>query len=84
MDKLFYANGTLYAQLSEERREYYYENGQPKTTEPLLNGQLHGQVELFWPNGQLKRRCVFVNGVRKGLDQMWDETGKLVDEDLYE
>lgn len=83
MDKFFYANGALYARLEEEKREYFYEDGQPKTIERYRQGRLHGEVELYWPNGALKRKCAFVDGVRKGLDQMWDETGKLVDEEQY-
>jgi antitoxin component YwqK of YwqJK toxin-antitoxin module len=83
MDKLFYDSGALYADLKHDKREYYYENGQKKTVENYRNGKLHGDVELFWPNGALKRKCTFVDGVRVGLDQMWDEMGKLVDEERY-
>ena len=34
---------------------------------------------IYWPNGQLKRRIVFVEGVRHGKDEIWNEAGLLVD-----
>ena len=40
--------------------------------------------ELYWPNGKIKRRCFFIDGIRSGLDQMWNEEGILVDEGSYE
>lgn len=45
---------------------------------------LDGVVELFWPNGKLKRRLSFCQGVRQGLDQMWNDQGLLVDEGSYD
>lgn len=41
-------------------------------------------VEIRWPNGRLKRSVHFQNGVRTGLDQMWNEEGILVDTGSYE
>lgn len=42
------------------------------------------EVCLYWPNGKLKRRCFFQEGLRVGIDQMWNEEGQLVDEGHYE
>lgn len=62
----------------------FYEDGTLRTLERHLNGRLHGEILLYWPNGQLKRKCHFDRGVRHGTDQIWNMEGKLVDEDLYE
>lgn len=43
-----------------------------------------GEILLRWPNGHFKRKCTFVQGIRHGLDQMWNENGVLVDEGRYE
>lgn len=83
-NKLYYANGALYADLGEESRIYFYENGQVKTVEPYREGRLHGEALLYWPNGGFKRRAHFLVGIRHGLDQMWSEEGRLVDEGAYE
>ncbi len=83
-DKYCYANGACYARLGKEMREYFYEEGRPKTIEPYSEGVLHGEVLLYWPNGTLKRKCSFHHHLRHGLDQIWNEQGILVDEGTYE
>jgi antitoxin component YwqK of YwqJK toxin-antitoxin module len=82
--KLYYPSGALYADINETARAYFYEDGRPKTFEPYLDGKLHGETLLYWPNGQLKRRSRFQNGIRHGLDQMWTDGGQLVDVGSYE
>lgn len=81
--ELYYRSGALYARLRDEKHEYFYEDGSLKTVEPRQNGRFHGEVVLFWPNGQMKRRCHFKNGMRVGVDQMWNDEGKLLDEQEY-
>jgi antitoxin component YwqK of YwqJK toxin-antitoxin module len=83
-NKLYYPSGTLYADITEAARSYFYENGRLKTFEPYQDERLHGEVVLYWPNGQMKRRSHFQLGIREGLDQIWSEEGKLVDEGSYE
>jgi antitoxin component YwqK of YwqJK toxin-antitoxin module len=83
-DNLYYPSGALYAQRSEEMREYYYENGQLKTLERCKEGRLDGETLLYWLSGALKRKCFFILGVREGLDQIWNEAGILIDEGSYE
>jgi len=34
---------------------------------------------IYWPNGQLKRSVAFLNGLRHGKDEIWNEEGLLVD-----
>ena len=70
----------IICRISEERKEWLFEDGTLRTVEDLKTGE----VTLYWPNGQTKRKCSFVKGVRHGLDQMWSEEGKLLDEDRYE
>lgn len=51
---------------------------------PKKDGKLHGRVEIFWPNGMLKRSTDFVNGVRHGVDQIFSEMGVLLDRAQYD
>lgn len=84
MRNLYYRSGALYADIKEEKREYFYEDGTLKTSEEYRDGKLHGEALLFWPGGTLKRKSHFEKGIRHGLDQMWNETTLLVDEGCYE
>ena len=52
--------------------------------EPQKNGQRDGTVQLFWPNGVLKRSCDFKEGVRHGWDRMYLDNGLLIVEGQYE
>ena len=83
-NQLYYPSGALYADLGGTKRTYFYEDGTPKTIEPYFNGRLHVEAVLYWPNGKIKRKSHFQNGIREGLDQMWSEEGQLVDEGSYE
>jgi antitoxin component YwqK of YwqJK toxin-antitoxin module len=84
MDQLYYKSGALYSVFQENKKEYFYENGTLKTSESYAMGRLHGPSLLYWPNGVLKRRCHFTNGMRDGLDQMWNVDGALLDEGTYQ
>jgi antitoxin component YwqK of YwqJK toxin-antitoxin module len=82
--RFFYSNGALYATLRFSRnrkcgrQEYFYENQTIKTVEEYLDGALHGESILYWPNGQMKRRSYFGYGRRIQADQFWDEKGRLL------
>lgn len=39
---------------------------------------------IYWENGRKKRSVQFQEGIRSGMDQMWNEEGILVDEGRYE
>lgn len=75
---LYYKSGALYCKESGETKEYFYEDGAPKTV------QSSERAVLYWPNGNVKRKCHFKQGLRHGTDQMWAENGTLVDEGSYE
>jgi hypothetical protein len=79
MDDLYYLSGAIYCKVGKGKKEYFYEDGTPKTVE-----NYDGESLLYWPNGKLKRKCTFQKGVRHGLDQMWSEEGILADEGSYE
>jgi antitoxin component YwqK of YwqJK toxin-antitoxin module len=83
VDNLYYPNGAIYCRVQEDRKEYFYEDGVPKTVEHYKAGKLDGESVLYWPNGKVKRKCTFSQGVRHGLDQMWTEEGILADEGHY-
>jgi antitoxin component YwqK of YwqJK toxin-antitoxin module len=80
---LLYPSGALYGKIREDKREYYYENGALKTVESYREGRLDGEVLLYWPNSNIKRKCFFILGLREGVDQIWSEEGLLLDESFY-
>lgn len=84
LELIYYPSGALYAQISTDRRQYYYENGPLKTLELYREGRLDGLSLLYHPNGQLKRSCSFLLGIRHGLDQIWNEEAVLVDVGFYQ
>ncbi len=45
-------------------QEYYYEDGALKTLLPYEEGELHGEVKLFWPDHKLKRTAHFIHGCK--------------------
>ena len=75
MNTWLYPSGKIYCILSQDKRTYFYEDGTLKTVEPYFSQKLHGDVLLYWPNGELKRKCQFQHGVPEE-DQMWDENGQ--------
>lgn len=86
----YYSSKALYSieryrdGLFEGKQEYYYDNGLLKTLLHYEKGLLHGETLLYWPSGSLKRKCLFLLGQKKGWDRIWDEEGKLIEEEEYE
>jgi len=74
-DERRYPGGALYARIQLAKREYFYEDGTLKTVIHYAEGELDGEVILYWPNGMVKRKCCFEKG-RRVEDQIWDEEGK--------
>ncbi|HSX12252.1 MAG TPA: hypothetical protein VLF61_02050 [Rhabdochlamydiaceae bacterium] len=85
----YYLSGKLYClerfknNLSHGKQEYFYEDGTLKTLLHYKGGELHGEARLFWPQGTPKRFCCYENGKKIGFDRIWDETGKLIQEEEY-
>jgi len=49
-----------------------------KNKEPRnAKDQRHGLWELYWNDGQLCYKCVFINGVKNGFDEWYYYEGKL-------
>jgi len=43
-------------------------------------GQQHGYWELYWNNGNLMFRCVYLNGKENGIDEFYNnDDGKLTE-----
>jgi len=40
-------------------------------------GQRHGYWEVYWSNGELWRKCVFINGKLNGVFESYSYDGKL-------
>lgn len=74
-DEYHYPSGALYARIDAEKREYFYENGVLKTVIAYKEGEFDGEAILYWPNGQMKRKCCFERGKRIH-DQFWDCDGR--------
>jgi len=46
-------------------------------------GQQHGYWELYWDNGDLMFKCVFINGEENGIDEYYMNTDGKVTEKYY-
>ena len=84
MNKLTYASGVLYCKITDNKKEYFYEDGTLKTIEQYSDGRLMGVSVLYWPNGIEKRRVFFKKGVRDGHDLMFSDEGVILDAGQYE
>lgn len=84
MNERTYASGALYGKITDNKKEYFYEDGTLKTIEHYFNGRLIEVSVLYWPNGMEKRRVAFKNGVRHGNDLMFSDEGILLDAGQYE
>jgi antitoxin component YwqK of YwqJK toxin-antitoxin module len=80
---LYYKSGKIYCKIEKEEKHYFYEDGTVKTIERYKNSRLHGEILLYWPNGQLKRKVHFKKGLRHGTDEMYSKEGTLLDTDCY-
>ncbi len=50
------------AKKPEGLSRFYHENGYLKSSRVFHNGQLHGELAIFYQSGQLRRRDVYENG----------------------
>jgi antitoxin component YwqK of YwqJK toxin-antitoxin module len=68
--RYFYESGAPYSLqrykegVLDGLQEYWYEDRTPKSLLHYSEGALHGEVCLFWPSGNLKRRCLYEKGVK--------------------
>lgn len=86
----YYLNGKIYSiqryrnGLMDGKQEFFYEDGSIKTLLNYTHGYLDGLAVLFWKNGMKKREATFIQGNKQGNEQIWDESGKLIDSGEYE
>jgi antitoxin component YwqK of YwqJK toxin-antitoxin module len=46
-------------------------------------GRLHGEAQIWYNNGKMKRRGLFQNGKLSGKWESWDQNGKFLCEKTY-
>jgi antitoxin component YwqK of YwqJK toxin-antitoxin module len=46
-------------------------------------GRLHGEAQIWYSNGKMKRRGSFQNGKLSGKWQYWDQSGNMLCETTY-
>lgn len=70
-----YENGLL-----NGRSQYWYEDGTLESIVPYKDGEMHGVVTRYHPNGKIKARIHFENGFRGGSkgEFFWDEEGNVI------
>jgi antitoxin component YwqK of YwqJK toxin-antitoxin module len=59
-----YPNGQIYSQSENNETTYFYPDGTIKTKIEKKRDLFHGLIQLYWPNGKIKRKTTFDNGVR--------------------
>lgn len=47
-------------------------------------GRLHGEAQIWYGNGKMKRRGSFQNGKLSGKWEYWDENGRMICETTYQ
>ena len=57
--------------------ESFHDNGQLRTRENYIDGELDGLQESFHENGQLSSRSNFIDGVQDGLFELFHVNGQL-------
>jgi len=46
--------------------------------------QRHGLWELYWNNGKLRFKCIYINGKENGFEQLyWGGDGKITYKNYY-
>ncbi len=68
----FYVNGVKHGMW----REYYDETGTVSIEENYRHGIPHGPFRSFYPSGLLFSKGQFVDGLREGYFNIYDEQGK--------
>ncbi len=49
----------------------------------LQEGRLHGEAQIWYSNGKIKRRGSFQNGKLSGKWEYWDKDGNVLCETIY-
>lgn len=90
----YYANGKIHSiqrycdGKKHGSQEFFYEDGTLKMRLLYQEGRLHSDSEpackVYYPNGQLAREQLFVNGLHEGIERLWSLTGQLEIEVEYD
>lgn len=85
VSRQYYLNGNIYCiqRFKEGKRqglqEYHYDSSKLRTALLYKDGKLDGKAISYWPNGKARRRCFFIEGIKQGMDELFDEQGVLID-----
>jgi len=58
--------------------------GRLKARYPMQDGQLHGLVEEWYPNGRRSTATWFVHNRRHGTNEYWDAEGRLLKRQVWQ
>lgn len=76
---LYYKNNMLYTGTYTE----HYPDGAVLIVQQIRNGQEHGNVDLYYPDGKPQEHREFSEGLKTGLWLKWNEAGTLIAEAGY-
>ena len=48
------------------------------------NGVIEGDVYLYFDDGKIKRKCSFLQGIKQGVDIIFNRNEVVLDEGMYE
>jgi hypothetical protein len=70
--------------LAQQHRKTHYPDGKLKSDCGLNEHGRHGKCQEWYPNGQKRLAATYQDGKLHGLVQVWNKSGKLVGEGLFE
>jgi antitoxin component YwqK of YwqJK toxin-antitoxin module len=65
------------------KEEVYYETGQTNWIGHFKKELEHGEWTYYWPNGRMKKKETYQNGLEEGTSYEYNEQGILVKEIFY-
>ena len=71
--------GEIYSGIHKE----FFEDGTLKSSYSILNGELHGTVAFYYPNGNLEERGNYRSGNKDGVWEQWNQDGTKTGEAFY-
>ena len=70
-------------QYENEKRVELYSTGQKEIEENYVNGKLHGERKIWYPNGRLFCKQFYINDTLDGKSEWFYSSGQIYDEDYY-
>jgi antitoxin component YwqK of YwqJK toxin-antitoxin module/TolB-like protein len=63
--------------------DFYQEDGSIMKSYFLNSGQLYSNYMEYFPGGKIKEDCGYKNGVKEGLDRLYNENGGMIEINTY-